>query len=146
MKNLFFCLLLIVFSLPTNSQTISDIENNRVTLPNGWSLTPVGKLLPLGDLPLNIAISPSLKLAAVTNNGYGTQMIQLFDIKKGIILDSVVIKKSWLGLTFSGDSKYLYASGGDDNIIIKYAINKLKLQNIDTIIIGKPWPVKISIA
>ena len=30
---------------------------DRVQLPNGWSLTPAGKSLPLGDLPLNIAVS-----------------------------------------------------------------------------------------
>ena len=44
------------------------------------------------------------------------------DIEKEIILDSIIIGKSWLGLTFSDDGKYLYASGGNDNIIIRYAI------------------------
>ena len=29
-----------------------------VSLPNGWKLTPAGKQLPLGDLPLNMAVSP----------------------------------------------------------------------------------------
>lgn len=145
-RNLIFCLIAFAgFSLNLKSQSLADIEKNRVKLPNGWSLTPVGKLLPLGDLPLNIALSPSKKLAAVTNNGYGTQMIQLFDVKKGVMLDSVTIGKSWLGLTFSDDGKFLYASGGNDNIIIKYAINKNKLQNPDTIRLGKPWPEKISV-
>ncbi len=128
------------------AQTQEKIESNRVTLPNGWKLSPVGKMLPLGDLPLNIAISPSKKLAAVTNNGQSDQTIQLIDINKQIILDSVVIGKSWLGLTFSDDGKYLYASGGNDNIIIRYAITNNKLLNYDTIRLGKPWPVKISIA
>ena len=34
---------------------------NRITLPNGWSLSPAGKSLPLGDLPLNMAVSYSKK-------------------------------------------------------------------------------------
>jgi YVTN family beta-propeller protein len=144
-RNLFVCLLLALFTIAVKSQTLSEIEANRVRLPNGWSLSPVGKLLPLGDLPLNIAVSPSRKYAAVTNNGYGTQMVQLFDIKKGVMLDSAVMKKSWLGLTFSSDSKYLYASGGNDNIIVRFEIKKAKLQNPDTIVIGKPWPEKISV-
>jgi len=55
------------------SQTIQQIESKRVNLPNGWSLTPVGKSLPLGDLPLNMAVSPSKKLIAVTNNGQSVQ-------------------------------------------------------------------------
>ena len=94
-------------------------------------------MLPLGDLPLNIAVSPDKKLAAVTNNGQSTQTIQLIDIKKGIVTDSVIIGKSWLGLAFSDDGKSLYASGGNDNFIIRYTIRKKELINTDTIRLGK---------
>lgn len=145
LKNFLFCMIFLAgVAMNVNSQTVEEIERTRVKLPNGWSLTPVGKLLPLGDLPLNIAISPNKKLAAVTNNGYGTQVIHLIDVVKGTILDSSVIRKSWLGLAFSGDGKWLYASGGNDNIIIKYAVKKTRLQNADTIFLGKPWPERIS--
>lgn len=139
-------IMLLIFSMNLKAQSISEIESHRVTLPNGWMLTPVGKLLPLGDLPLNIAISPSKKLAAVTNNGESDQTIQLIDIEKEIILDSIIISKSWLGLTFSGDGKYLYASGGNDNIIVRYLTKNNKLSVLDSIRIGKAWPVKISVA
>jgi hypothetical protein len=61
------------------SQTLKQIESKKVNLPNGWSLTPVGKDLPLGDLPLNMAVSPSRKLIAVTNNGQSVQSLQLID-------------------------------------------------------------------
>ncbi len=128
------------------AQSAQEAESHAVILPNGWKLTPAGKLLPLGDLPLNIAVSPSKKLAAITNNGESDQTIQLVDIDREVILDSIIIGKSWLGLTFSGDSKYLYASGGNDNIIIRYAILNNRLSAYDTIRIGKAWPVKISIA
>ena len=129
-----------------SAQTLKEIESHIVNLPNGWKLTPVGKLLPLGDLPLNIAVSPSRKLAAITNNGESDQTIQLVDIDREVILDSIIIGKAWLGLTFSDDGKYLYASGGNDNMIVRYAIIKNKLSVFDSIIIGKPWPEKISIA
>jgi YVTN family beta-propeller protein len=137
---------LYAFNINLQAQTADKIEFNRITLPNGWKLTPAGKLLPLGDLPLNIAISPSKKLAAVTNNGESDQTIQLIDIDREVILDSIVIGKAWLGLTISADSKYLYSSGGNDNIIIRYMINNNHLSVYDTILIGKPWPVKISVA
>ena len=128
------------------AQTSGDIESHRISLPNGWSLTPAGKTLKLGDLPLNIAISPSKKLAAITNNGQSDQSIQLVDIEKEIVIDSVTIGKSWLGLVFSANGKYLYASGGNDNIILRYSVKNNHLSVYDTIIIGKPWPEKISIA
>ena len=133
MKKYLLLLFLIALTFQIQAQITDELSSRRVMLPNGWQLTPVGKILPLGDLPLNIAISPDKKLAAVTNNGQSTQTIQLIDLKKGIVSDSVIIGKSWLGLTFSDDGKYLYASGGNDNFIIKYAIRKKELINTDTI-------------
>ncbi|HXB35144.1 MAG TPA: hypothetical protein VNV35_17065, partial [Puia sp.] len=56
---------------------VSDVQPPKVLLPNGWSLTPAGHSLPLGDLPLNIAVSSSRRYLAVTNNGQSTQTIQL---------------------------------------------------------------------
>jgi len=121
----------------------TDTAARRITLPNGWSLTPVGRSLSLGDLPLNMVLSSSGKFLAVTNNGQGRQTIQLIAAAKETLLDEVTIPKSWLGLAFSKDEKYLYASGGNDNVIWKYAINNNKLQLADSISLGKPWPEKI---
>src|ERR1700755_506809 len=100
--------LLAVFSY-AQAQDLSSIERNRVKLPNGWSLTPVGKSLPLGDLPLNIAVSKSDRYAAVTNNGQRNQTIQLIDARTDQELDKVFVSRSWGGLVFSEDEQYLYA-------------------------------------
>src|SRR3954453_3324045 len=136
-------LLLLLFScIVSYSQPNSSTQ--RISLPNGWSLSPVGKSLEVGDLPLNIAVSPTKKYLAVTNNGQSTQSIQLIDVAGKKVLDNVVIPKSWLGLHFSGNEKYLYASGGNDNWILKYAINNNKLVLQDSIILGKKWPVRVS--
>jgi YVTN family beta-propeller protein len=115
-----------------------------VLLPNGWQLSPAGKSLRLGDLPLNMAVSPSKKLIAVTNNGQSVQSIQLIDVQREKILDSKVIPKSWYGLKFSSNEKYLYASGGNDNWILQYTITNGKLQLTDSIKLGDKWPNKIS--
>jgi len=138
---------------PSTPATFRDIEASRVRLPNGWALTPAGTSLPLGDLPLNIAVSPSRKYAAVTNNGQSIQSIQLFDTRGGggsdgqvavKQLDSVEIGTAWGGLVFSADEKYLYASGGNDNWIIKYAIRDGRLVNTDTIVLGAKLPNHVS--
>ena len=127
-----------------SAQTIPQLDKQRIRLPNGWSLTPVGKNLQLGDLPLNIAVSPSRKLIAVTNNGQSTQSLQLIDAKREKIISSIEIPESWYGLAFSADEKYLYASGGHDNQILKYSIRNRQFAFEDSIILGKPWPEKIS--
>jgi YVTN family beta-propeller protein len=120
------------------------LEKKKVLLPNGWTLTPAGRSLEVGDLPLNIAVSSSQKRMAVTNNGEGIQTIQLIDTKNEKLLDNVVIPKSFYGLKFSKDEKYLFASGGNDNWILQYAIIADKLILKDSIILGKKWPEKIS--
>ena len=117
---------------------------NPVLLSNGWTLTPAGRSLPLGDLPLNIAVSLSKKLIAVTNNGQGVQSIQLINPSTEKILDNIIVPTSWYGLKFSTDEKMLYASGGNDNWIMQYAIVNNKLLLKDTIKLGKKWPEKIS--
>jgi YVTN family beta-propeller protein len=125
-------------------QLDAQLESRRVLLPNGWSLTPAGRSLTLGDLPLNIAVAPSGKLLAVTNNGQSTQTIQLIDAQNEKVLHSVEIPKSFYGLKFSGDGKALYASGGNDNVIWKYTVANNRLALSDSLVLGKPWPEKIS--
>src|SRR5215467_8688347 len=127
-----------------HAQTREQMEAQRVNLPNGWSLTPIGKSLPLGDLPLNMAVSASKRLIAVTNNGQSVQSLQLIDAVNDKMLSSTVIPKSWYGIKFSADEKFLYASGGNDNWILKYAIVKDTLALKDSIQLGKKWPTRIS--
>jgi YVTN family beta-propeller protein len=134
-------LLLLVFS---QFAIISTAQNKKITLPNGWSLTPAGKSFPLGDLPLNMALSSSKRYMAVTNNGYGKQYLQLVDVRNEKVLDSIVIPKSWVGIKFSADEKYLFAAGGNDNWILQYAVTNKKLILKDSIKLGKKWPEKIS--
>jgi YVTN family beta-propeller protein len=129
----------IIFNL-----SIQAFSQKQIALPNGWKLSPAGKSLSLGDLPLNIAVSASKKMLAVTNNGQSKQSLQLIDVATQKVIDQVVIAKSWLGLKFSADEKYLFAAGGNDNCIWKYSINNKKLAVVDSFTLGKKWPNKIS--
>lgn len=144
-KNRLLLLVLLaqVFSAAAFAQ--NDPLSKQVRLPNGWSLTPAGKQLKLGDLPLNIAVSKSKRWAAVTNDGESTQTIQLIDTRKEKITDSIVVPTLWGGLVFSSDDKYLFASGGNKNRIEQFAIKGGKLSLVDSIVIAKPWPVRVSI-
>ncbi len=123
---------------------INQLDSKRVILPNGWSLSPAGKSLPMGDFPMNLVVSVSGKFMAVTNNGQGKQTITLIDPSSEKILDKVEIQKSWYGLVFNKEESRLYVSGGNDNMILIYNITKSTLQKLDSIVLGKPWPVRIS--
>lgn len=150
MKNSTFlvslCLVLLSICMlhEASGQSLNELDRMRVKLPNGWSLTSVGKQLQLGDLPLNMAVSHNKKMLAVTNNGQSTQSIELFDTQTEQLLDSVTIPKAWYGLAFDDLDGYLYASGGNDNWIVKYKIDGGKLVQTDKYVLGKPWPHPIS--
>ena len=116
----------------------------QTQLPNGWKISPIGKQIPLEDLPLNIVVSPNKKLAAITNNGQSTQGIHLLDIQNQKMLDYVTTEKSLYVLVFSKNNQYLYASGGNDNWILKYSVAKNKLKLVDSIKLGDKWPIRIS--
>lgn len=133
----------VFIGLSAQQQPGKQEGTETVLLPNGWSLSPAGTSLPLGDLPLNMAVSPDKRFIAVTNNGQGRQSLQLIDTQQGKLLHSFQIPIAWLGLAFS-DNRTLYVSGGNSNAILRYKIveNQLILQ--DTLSLGKGWPERIS--
>ena len=139
LKKLTSLILATTFSIVALAQVLPA----PVQLVNGWKLSPAGRSFPLGDLPLNLVVSKSSRYMAVTNNGQGIQSIELIDLKTEKIVDSVGIAKSWYGLKFSADEKYLYAAGGHDNWILKYEIKNSKLLLLDTIKLGDSWPVRV---
>jgi YVTN family beta-propeller protein len=139
-------MLLGYFSVQAQTAVIlpgKDPQTSQVLLPNGWKLSPAGRMLPLGamsDLPLNLQISRSGRLMAVTNNGQSTQSVQLIDPRNEKVLDEKEVKRSWYGIAFSPDEKHLYASGGYDNLVLDFPIQNNKLKTPDTIRLSAPYP------
>ncbi|MBK7432694.1 MAG: hypothetical protein IPI66_01610 [Chitinophagaceae bacterium] len=139
MRSRFLILFILVFPAIVSAQAPKTI-----TLPNGWSLSPAGRSLPLGDFPLNMAVSHSKKLIAVTNNGQGKQSLQLIDAVRDQVLDNLEIKSGWLGICFSADDKQLYVGAGNENKILVYDVVNGKLKLKGDIMLGKKWPNKLS--
>jgi DNA-binding beta-propeller fold protein YncE len=86
-------------------------------LPNGWSLKPAGKQVPLGDFPVNMALHPDGRWLAVLHAGAGDHEIAIADLKRQKVVCHVVIDQSFYGLCFSPDGKQLYASGGEYEVV-----------------------------
>ncbi|MBZ5535284.1 MAG: bifunctional YncE family protein/alkaline phosphatase family protein [Acidobacteriia bacterium] len=155
---LFFCLFLTLVNVGTRAQEKQPPSNPggpaqpaRVVpsplpaklgepegylLPNGWKLTPAGTQVPLGDLPLRIAVSPDGKLVVATNNGYGEQGLTVVDVEKQEKVFTIPMARAWLGLQFSSDGKKLYASGGGDNKVLIYGADRGIQPQAEEIVIG----------
>ena len=147
MRKIYFSINLVIFLFlffQINAQSV--FVPKPVQLPNGWYLSPAGTALHLSsDLPLNIAISPSKKYAAITDNGNGQEGIELIDINAKKLLSFTKMKAAWVGLQFSNDNKYLYASAANQNMILRFKVNNGQLIINDSIVLGKKWPNKIGI-
>lgn len=139
-------LFLHLMSIQVFAQQLPGKQENTTTilLPTGWSLSPAGASLPLGDLPMNMALSPNKKWMAVTNNGQGKHSLQLIDVSHNQVLHSMEIPVGWLGLAFASDNQTLYVSGGNSNNILRYRIKNQQLALLDSLSLGKAWPNRIS--
>jgi DNA-binding beta-propeller fold protein YncE len=104
-------------------------RSRRINLPTSKSLTlPVpGYLARTNSFPATIAVSPDGRYAALLNQGYGTQESgarqsiaildlsnnQLHDFPDDRLSDDYSTRQSYfIGLAFSTDGRYLYASMG----------------------------------
>ncbi len=100
---------------PQNRRAPADLPGARldgsVLLPNQWSLRPVGKLVPLGDFPVNLAVHPGGRFVAALHCGWGTHEIAVVDLAKSKIASRVDLGESFYGLAFSADGHTLFASG-----------------------------------
>src|SRR5215510_8666409 len=105
-------------------------------LPNGWTLTPEGKQIPVSDLPLNMVMSNDGRYLLVTTNGNGDQTIVVIDLKTSESVQTINVKKSWLGLAFRPDGKRFFVSGGDDNEVMIFDFADGKATKVGEIILG----------
>lgn len=92
----------------------------RTLLPNGWMLTPEGRQIPTSDLPMNMVLSKDARHLLVATNGNGDQTVEIIDLTTGSSVQTITIRKSWLGLAFAPDGKRFFVSAGDDNEVLIY--------------------------
>jgi YVTN family beta-propeller protein len=83
-------------------------------LPNGWRVTPAGKSIgTMGDLVLNLVVSPDSKIVVAVNSGFLPHGLTVFDAKTQKQIQHIQLPSTWLGMTWSSDGHTLYVSGGN---------------------------------
>ena len=91
--------------------------DGAVLLPNQWYLRPVGTQLKIGDFPVNIAVHPSEKFAAILHCGYGQHEVQILDIAAGKIASRANLAEAFYGCAFSPDGSKLIVSGSAEEAL-----------------------------
>ncbi|HLZ76311.1 bifunctional YncE family protein/alkaline phosphatase family protein [Phenylobacterium sp.] len=89
---------------------------NGFDLPNGWRVTPAGKVVAdLNDLILKMLPSPDGRVIVAMHSGYTPHGLSVIDAKTHKVVQEVPLKTTWLGMSWSADGKTLYVSGGNAN-------------------------------
>jgi YVTN family beta-propeller protein len=105
-------------------------------LPNGWKIAPAGRHAQIGDLPLNMAWTPDGRYLVVTNNGWASPTLTLFDTLNFQVKATVPVNHAWLGLAWHPDGTRLFSSGAAENVVYEFAWNGD--------VLGRPTPIRIS--
>lgn len=118
-------------SAPQRSELATTSEGQR--LPTGAQLDPAGQSFDVGSMPLAIALSPDEQRIVVLLNGWRDQGVQVVDRRNGRLLQELQQPAAFLGLAFSPDGNWLYASGGNEDAIYSYRWNSQGATFADTI-------------
>ncbi len=118
------------------------ISAEKTLLSNGWTLSPAGASIPLGDLPLAMDVSPDHRFAAVINSGYAGHSVSLVDLNTRTVRQTLRVKNSWNGIRFAPDGKNLFISAGNENAIYRCSLAGDSLSSVRAIALGKPLPAE----
>ncbi|MDB6173936.1 MAG: hypothetical protein JWL59_3247 [Chthoniobacteraceae bacterium] len=94
--------------------------DGAVLLPNQWVLKPVGKQIVVGDFPVNIAVHPEGRFAAVLHCGYSQHEIVILDLKTNKIASRTAVVEAFYGLGFSLKGEQLYCSGSAGEVLHQF--------------------------
>jgi len=94
--------------------------------PVGYRVTPAGRQVMLGLLPLTSALSPDGTRLLVSNDGQGVQSLQVVDAATGSVTQTVSYASPqalYAGVVWSPDGTKAYASAGGNNKIRTYTVS-----------------------
>ncbi len=114
-------------------------ESRDVTLlPNGWRISPAGKHVTVGDLPLAMVESADGRHVIVSSNGYAKPVLTVVDATNLYVRSELTVDHAWLGLAWAPGGTRLYTSGGGDNSVREYEFLAGRLTPERTFVLTRP--------
>src|SRR5689334_25055490 len=107
----------------------------QTCLPTGACLDPMRPSIDVGNMPLSMVLSPEGDRLVVSLSGWRQQGLQVIDRQTGTIVQTIAQPGAFLGLVFSKDGQTLYSSGGNEDVIYRYAWRDKQATLIDTIVL-----------
>ena len=126
----------------TRIQTSGKDPAGRICLPTGVCLDPAARSFAVGNMPLAMALTPEQDRLVISLSGWRQQGLQVIDVNTGQVVQTISQPGAFLGLAFSHDGRTLYASGGNEDAIYRYAWSEKQAQLVGAIILAPKEPKK----
>lgn len=124
----------------TRPELPGRLADGKMRLPNGWQLSPAGVDVEIGELPLNMVVTPDERYVITTDDGTAEQSLSVVETATWRVVQTIPVRKSWVGIRmFAGGSRFL-VSGGNDNRIDVYEFSSGRGRRIDSLVIAPPRP------
>ena len=120
----------------------AGVPEGQTVLPTGVHLDPAAASVPLGSMPLAMTLSPSGDRIVVLLNGWREQGFQVVDRASGRIVQTVSQAAAFIGVAFSPDGKTLYVSGGNQDVVYRYAWHDGAASLTDSLVLAAKSPAK----
>jgi YVTN family beta-propeller protein len=88
-------------------------------LPNGWRIAAAGKHMAIGDLPLNMVLSPDGRYLIVSNSGYVRPTLRVVDLERTYLSSTIALDDAWYGLAWHPNGSKVYSSGAASNSVVE---------------------------
>ncbi len=140
---LLFVFALSACSAPTVSQQLTrenPLTSDATRLPTGVHLDPAGISMPVGPMPLTIAVAPGGNRVALLLNGWSRTGVQIVDWKNHRTTQTIELPAAFLGLAFSPDGKWLCASGGNTDLVYRFRWSGDSAVLVDSIVLAERVP------
>ncbi len=128
---------------PFPSLLPGKLADGRVRLPNGWYLSPAGVQVEVGELPLNMAVTPDERYVITTDNGTAVQNLTVVDVSSWSVVQKLPVAKAWVGLRLIDGGRTLLVSGGNDNRVNVYDFADGRLRLADSLVIAGRRPAAL---
>src|SRR5919201_4962428 len=86
-------------------------------LANGWRLSPAGRHVAVGNLPLAMIESFDGRFLIVSNDGYGKPSLSIIETATWTEKGRMPLADAWLGLAWHPDGRHLFSATGTRNTV-----------------------------
>ena len=121
---------------PESAPASSSLDSPR-RLPTGRTLDPAGTVADVGSMPLAMILSPDGRKVLVLLNGYREQGVQVVDRASGRVDQNLPQAAAFLGIAFSPDGRTLFASGGNQDVVYRYAWRDDRATLTDSLVLAE---------